>query len=140
LINAINKALEDGIITDREAADLVRRHNQLQHKSREELKILLAQHGISAKDYGMETVDIRMDRGSVDGGVAIRDTSKYAIAPNILNDKQKEELKRILEEEKDHITILPNFGLSPKKRQRLTWLAIVGPSALISLLRILSIV
>jgi len=118
----VHYSLRDGKISYFEAVKIIRAHNHLQHQSREELKALLAQHGISAKDCGMETIDIKCD--TVNGGVSIRSFSpnKYDIpkrpTPNVSLSSSKKKLY-------------------PRTKRNLIFIAITGTSVIISALGLL---
>ena len=149
----IVNAVEDGVVTDDEATKIIKAYGHLQFKSDLELKKWLKQHGFDIKlvehtiklsphegDIKLRRERDKLRQRVVEAEIEAKRAREYAglekrypnapsrPEPNIaytLNDPGNSGI----------LPKLPKLPrLTPKRKQRLIWLAIVGPATVASLI------
>lgn len=112
----VDKCLEDGTITETEALLLVDQHNQLQRKSRAELRSLLDKHS----QYKSQTL---INRGAFFNNSDTRGRMSKNLTPEV----QKLDIDHYKDTIKDNI-------LSPLGDEKVRFAVITVPAAFVSLL------
>ena len=159
----IREAISDGKVSDEEVAKLIKRYDEIRFHGDTELKEWLKQHGYDIKispPYDIEihspnrmeildTRSIKMRDIKERLAESQRDTKRARILSGQLNrelNKTRDELEALMESPKKRRSLptpqitthrIGNLRMSPQKKQRLVWLAIVGTSVGIVLLLLL---
>ena len=133
----VRKAKADGVITQTEAMNLTAEHARLQRNSKEALRRMLA-------DYGYKKFTAGKLRG--DPAAKLAEYISHGIKSRKLPSPQTTDHKRRkipLPPTPDIDYHTKGIGLSmsrPKISQKVTWLSIVGPAVIASLLGVLGVI